>query len=74
MNMNYSKLKGKIVEKCGTYANYANALGISSTTLTSRLANYTEFKRDEIIKSKEILELTPEELIAIFFTEEVKKS
>ncbi|MGB4610948.1 MAG: DUF739 family protein [Saccharofermentanales bacterium] len=67
----YSKLRGLIKEFCGTQKNYANALGISLTTLNTRLNNETPFTQDEIRKSRDIFNIDDAELSdAVFFTYE----
>lgn len=65
--MNTNKLKGKIVERGLTLKDFADKLNINPSTLTRKLNGEVEFKRDEIMSTIEILDLTPEEVIAIFF-------
>lgn len=65
----YRKLRGLITEHCGTLEKYAKAIGISLTTLHTRLANKTQFTQDEIRLSRKLLDLdTPEKSDAVFFT------
>ncbi|MGI5949847.1 DUF739 family protein [Peptoniphilus sp.] len=66
---NYNKLRGKIREKFGTQEHFANALGIGTTTLNSRLKSETYFNQMEILKAGELLGLTREEIDEIFFEE-----
>lgn len=69
MEFNYNKLKGKIKEVYGTQQEFAKALGISATTLNTRLKNETFFNQSEIEKTKELLNLkNGEEIMDIFFT------
>lgn len=69
MEFNYNKLKGKIKEVYGTQQEFARALGISSTTLNTRLKNETFFNQSEIEKTKYLLDLkTEQDIIDIFFT------
>lgn len=69
MSYNYDKLRGLIREFFSTQQNYANALGISLTTLQSRLRSETEFTQNEIIKSRKLLHLqSAEESDKVFFT------
>jgi hypothetical protein len=51
IKFNYSKLKGRIIEKCGSQKAFAELLGITEGTLTSKLLGYTYFTQDEIFKS-----------------------
>ena len=40
----YSKLKGRITEKCGSQKVFAKLMGLSEASLTSKLRGYTFFK------------------------------
>lgn len=69
MEFNYNKLKGKIKEVYGTQQEFAKALGISTTTLNTRLKNETFFNQSEIEKAKNLLDLkTEQDIMDIFFT------
>ncbi len=67
---NYSKLKGRIVEKFDTFQNYAKKINISDTALTNKLQNRCPFKQTEIYDSiqPDVLDIRPEEIVAYFFT------
>ena len=65
---NYRKLRGLIVEKYITLSNFANALGIGTTTLNSRLHGKTYFNQIEIEKAVDLLKLEKNEINNIFFT------
>ena len=65
---NYSKLKGRIKEVCGSQKAFAETLGISEGTLTSKLNNYTYFTQSEIMQSIDILKIQPGEVNLYFFT------
>jgi transcriptional regulator with XRE-family HTH domain len=67
----YSKLKGRITEKCGTQKAFAELLGITEGTLTSKLKGHTYFTQAEIHRSSEILDLEPGSLTLYFFTKMV---
>lgn len=64
----YSELQGLIRAKFGNQENYAKAIGISLTSLSERLANRVPFKQPEIMATKEILNLSPEQVDKLFFT------
>lgn len=68
MNFIYHKLKGRIKEKCNTQAEFAGRLGISEAALSARLNNSTAFTQTEIVKSLDILEISPNEIKLYFFT------
>lgn len=64
---NYNFLKGKIVEKCGSQAKFAESLGVSDQSLSAKLLNKIKFSQEEIYKTIKILELTDSETIKCFF-------
>lgn len=68
IKFDYSKLKGRITEKVGTQKAFAELLGITEGTLTSKLLGYTYFSQDEIMKSVNILEIGEENVSKYFFT------
>lgn len=68
MKFDYSKLKGRIIEKCGTQKAFAELLGITEGTLTSKLLGYTYFTQDEIFRSLKILEIEFNKATLYFFT------
>ena len=65
----YSKLKGRIIEKCGTQKAFAERLGITEGTLTSKMLGYTYFTQDEILRSISALDINPVDTALYFFTE-----
>ncbi len=66
-DFDYSKLKGRIREVCGTYSVFAEKLGCSLNTLSSKLNNKNEFTQSDIIKSTRILNIDVNEVPAYFF-------
>ena len=50
----YSKLKGRIVERYGTQANFASKLGISKNSMSKKLTCKTEFSQTDIIRWAEL--------------------
>ena len=64
----YSELRGLIRSKFGTQENYAKAIGISITSLQERLSNKVPFRQTEIVRTKQLLNLSIERLAEIFFT------
>ena len=64
----YSELRGIIRAKFGTQENYAKAIGISTTSLHERLSNKVPFRQTEIVRTKQLLNLSVERLAEIFFT------
>ena len=69
MRYNYDKLKGRIVEKCGSQKNFAKQMGCSERTISLKLNNEIQFKQDEIVKISNVLGLTIRDIPAYFFCE-----
>lgn len=68
MAYEYRKLMGRIVECCGTQANFAKAMGLSERTVSLKMNNKIDFKQDEIKRACEILDINAMEIPAYFFT------
>lgn len=62
-----NKLKAKIVEKGYTLEQIAQILGINPATVYRKMAMESDFTRNEIALLKESLNLTIEDINAIFF-------
>lgn len=45
---NYSKLKGRIIEKYGSQSGFANVLGVTQSTLSQKLNGHYNFSQNEI--------------------------
>lgn len=70
--MNSRKLKGLIVEKDGSQAVLAEAMGLSLSRLNAKInGNDAEFGQTEIAFIRERYKLSRDEVIDIFFMEEV---
>jgi hypothetical protein len=67
IKFDYSKLRGRITEKCGSQKAFAKLLGIAECTLTSKLQGYTYFTQSEIIRAIKILDIRAEEAALYFF-------
>lgn len=74
MAFNYAKLRGKIREVFGTQKAFADALGISSVSLSKKLNNMVEFTQEEINRSCELLHIVTVEIPVYFFTVKVKEA
>lgn len=72
MKYRYDKLLGKIVEKYGTRGEFARKMGISQRSLSLKLNNIRHFTQDEIQRATLILDISPEEVGAYFFTYDVQ--
>ena len=74
MNFDFSKLRGKIREKYGTETKFAEAMDVSTTTLSLKLNNKVVWTVPEIVKACELLDIPFEFIPIYFFTEVIKSS
>ena len=63
--------KGKAVERGYTLGNLAKEIGINPATLTRKMTGESDFTRAEIIKIRDILNLSAQEVENIFFPEKL---
>ena len=64
----YSKLRGRIVEKGYTQGKLAETLGISEQSFSKKMQNKISFSTDDITIIASALEIVPEEIGSYFFT------
>lgn len=67
MAFNYRKLKGRIVEICGTQSAFAKRMDKSERTISLKMKGKVPWTQDEIIKALEILELDADDVQDYFF-------
>lgn len=68
---NTEKLKGAITASGFTQAEVAEKMGISATAFNNKITNKSRFTANEIVFLKKLLNLSRDEVDAIFFNEEV---
>ena len=68
----YSKLKGKIIEKYGTQKEFINTIHMSEPTFINKINNGSYFKQDEIITIMSSLELSLEYVKEFFYDKVIK--
>jgi len=73
MAFDYSKLKGRIREIFKTQSAFAEAMGMSTTSLSAKLNNKIEFSQKEMDKASDLLKINKEEIPVYFFTLEVQE-
>ena len=71
MIFDYSKLRGRIVEKYGTQSEFAKAFGISNNSMSRKLNNKNSFSVDDIIRITQMLDIQSKDVSSYFFTEKV---
>lgn len=57
MSFDYSKLRGRIVEKFGTLKDFAEAIGVAPGTVTQKLSGERGFSQADIVKWCDALDL-----------------
>ena len=72
IKLDYAKLRGRIVEKCGTQAAFAKKVGLSTVAVTKKLRGQVAFRNDEILKMAEVLDISLDDLHDFFFAVAVK--
>ncbi len=65
--MKYRKLQGKIKETFETQKGFAAAMGLSQPTITGKLTGKIDWKRSEMRKACELLEIPIEKINEYFF-------
>lgn len=68
MSYDYSKLLGRIKEKCGTQAIFAEKIGISENSLSKRLNGKRQFRQNEILLACKALDIADADVARYFFT------
>ncbi len=74
MVYDYSKLKGRIKEKFNTQKSFADAMHISSQTISYKVNNNVEWTQAEIDKAITLLDIPAEEIHVYFFAKKVENN
>ena len=74
MPFDFSKLRGRIVEKFGTCAAFAEAVGLPESSVSARLNNRVNIDSDEIMKwiQPDVLDIPVSEIHVYFLTPQVR--
>lgn len=72
MAYDYSRLRGRIVERCGTQKSFAEQIGLSERSVSMKLNNILEWNQNEIKKTIEVLGIQAEEIAVFFFADQVQ--
>ena len=67
VKVSYAKLRGKIREVFGRQQDFAMAMGMDNATLSAKLNNKTDWKREEIEKACQLLNIPTCEIHKYFF-------
>lgn len=72
MAFDYSKLDGRITEKCGTHKRFAEMMGLSARSMSLKMNSKVGWKQEEIHKACCILGIIAEEIPVYFFKAKVQ--
>jgi transcriptional regulator with XRE-family HTH domain len=67
LNYEYNKLRGRIIEKYGTQENFAEAVGLSTNSISRKMNGKAGFSQEDIERWSEKLEIKQEEYGKYFF-------
>lgn len=69
----YSKLKGRIIEKYGTQHNFSEAMKWSERTLSLKMNGLRAWTQKDICRAVELLDISEREIPEYFFKMKVQK-
>lgn len=72
MQFDYSKLRGRIIEVCGSQAAFAKLMNMSERTLSLKLSCKRAWKQPEICQALEVLKLSKDDIKEFFFETKVQ--
>ena len=72
MTFDYSKLKGRIIEKYGSQTEFAKRMNWSERTLSLKMNNQRKWKQNEICEAMVLLDLPDSKIIEYFFRKKVQ--
>lgn len=69
MSFAYNKLRGRIIEICGSQAEFAKRVGQSEQIITAKLSGRSSFTQSNIITWSEALDIDQNDIGSYFFTQ-----
>lgn len=69
--MDYSKLRGRIVEKYGTLKNFFSKLSISSVQASNKINGKAGFSQKDIIEWSALLDISMSDVGSYFYAQKV---
>ena len=73
MNFIYNKLRGRIVEICGTQSEFSRRVGQSEQIVSAKLSGNSAFTQDNIIAWCKVLNIDQNDIGNYFFTQNLSK-
>lgn len=71
MSFAYNKLRGRIVEVCGTQSEFAKRVGQSEQIVSAKLAGNSSFTQENIIAWSNVLNIDQNDIGNYFFTQKL---
>ena len=68
MEYDYSKLRGRIIEKFGTIGNFQKHLNVSNVVVSKKMNNKVRLSHDDITQWADLLEIPMDQIGVYFFT------
>ena len=72
MKFDYAKLRGRIIETCGTQSAFAAKIGLSEHSVSQKLNNRRGWKQAEMQQAVNILGIAVTDICTYFFTPKVQ--
>ena len=74
VEFDFDKVRGRIREKLGSEAKFAEMIGTSPTSLSAKFNNKSDFTASEIMRAcdEEVLDISLEEMGRYFFTKKLE--
>lgn len=71
MGFTYNKLRGRIVEICGSQSEFAKRVGQSEQIISAKLSGNSSFTQDNIISWSTVLDIDQNDIGSYFFTQKL---
>ncbi|WP_105302664.1 DUF739 family protein [Anaerolactibacter massiliensis] len=68
LQFSYNALRGRIIEVCGRNKVFADKMGMSEASLSSKLSGKAGFSQEDIFKACQILDIPDNQINHYFFT------
>lgn len=74
VEFDYSKLRGRIVEKYGTLGAFAQVAGITEVALSRKMNNKMSITRDDMIRWSELLDISLDDYGVFYFVRKLNEA
>jgi hypothetical protein len=74
MSFAYNKLRGRIIEICGSQSEFSKRVGQSEQSITAKLSGRSSFTQDNIITWSQVLDIDQNDIGSYFFTQKLSNS